>query len=250
MNLRHQMRKWAGWASLCLPLPVWSAEISTIQAEGKPMTVCLVDLKQDTLSLHLNKPDGSPWKQLAPVVKERQARGKKVWMAMNAGMYHADFKPVGLFVMDGAVIAPLNTANGEGNFFLQPNGVFFLAEGNANVWETSRYAKTSPKATLATQSGPLLLENGKVHPAFTKGSSSAKIRNGVGVVSATKVAFVISRAPINLYDFAEFFRSKLGCKDALYMDGTISCLTAPDSNVELSVKQGRDVGPIFVVEGN
>ena len=52
---------------------------------------------------------------------------------MNAGMFHPDHSPVGLQIIDGTVRNPINTDDGQGNFFLKPNGVFALGEQGAVV---------------------------------------------------------------------------------------------------------------------
>jgi uncharacterized protein YigE (DUF2233 family) len=58
------------------------------------------------------------------------------------------------------------------------------------------------------------------------------------------VVFVISESPVTFYEFASFFRDSLHCREALYLDGTISSLYAPKLNRE---DRGPDMGPIFGV---
>jgi uncharacterized protein YigE (DUF2233 family) len=147
---------------------------------------------------------------------------------MNAGMYRSDFSPVGLFVSDGQQTAPLNTINGTGNFYLKPNGVFALTKDGACVIDSAAYPALRERVILATQSGPLLVLGGKLHPAFNTNSESRLIRNGVGVPSSEIALFVISEAPVNFYELATLFRDKLHCPDALFLDGTISSLHAPE----------------------
>jgi uncharacterized protein YigE (DUF2233 family) len=148
---------------------------------------------------------------------------------MNGGMFHPSHAPVGLYIEGGRESTPLNTATEPGNFFLKPNGVFaVLADGRAVVVETSRWAALAPKARLATQSGPMLVIEGKLHPAFRESSDSRLFRNGVGVSSEGKVLFVISEDPVNFYEFATLFRDALKCRNALFLDGTISSLYAPE----------------------
>src|SRR5262249_17875694 len=144
-----------------------------------------------------------------------------------AGMYHEDFSPVGLFLANGKQLMPLNTASGTGNFFLKPNGVFALTETAAHVLESSEYPQLRERVILATQSGPLLVHGGRLHPAFTPDSKSRRMRNGVGVPSPDTAVFVISEAPVTFYEFATLFRDKLRCPDALFLDGVISSLHAP-----------------------
>ncbi|HKH44717.1 MAG TPA: phosphodiester glycosidase family protein [Thermoanaerobaculia bacterium] len=159
-------------------------------------------------------------------------------------MYHGDFSAVGLFVSDGRQAVPLNTADGRGNFFLKPNGVFVVTESGARVLESSEYPELRERVVLATQSGPLLVLAGKIHPAFKPDSASRHIRNGVGVPSPDTALFVISEAPVSFYDFATLFRDKLHSPDALFLDGTISSLYAP----ALKRSDSRaDLGPIIAV---
>lgn len=124
-------------------------------------------------------------------------------------------------------LQPLNVDEGEGNFFLKPNGVFAMTASGAAVIETSAYSKLASMVKLATQSGPLLLHGGQINAAFKPGSVSRLRRNGVCVRSPGKVAFVITDGPVNLYEFAAFFRDALACQDAQYLDGAVSALSAP-----------------------
>ena len=104
-----------------------------------------------------------------------------------------------------------------------------MAAGKAGILETDAYARRTPSAEFATQSGPLLVSGGTLHPEFNARSTSFKLRSGVGVCRErwTRVKFVISAAPVNFYTFATFFRDALNCPDALYLDGSISALYTP-----------------------
>ena len=164
--------------------------------------------------------------------------------AVNAGMYHEDFSPVGLFVRDGREESPLNLADGVGNFFRKPNGVFLVSDAGPRVVEASEYpALAKSGVRLATQSGPLLLRHGVLHPALIPNSDSRKIRNGVGVSGHTAI-FVLSETPVNFYDFALYFRDVLHCRDALYLDGTVSALYSKALRRNDFV---RELGPILGV---
>ncbi|MBS0461086.1 MAG: phosphodiester glycosidase family protein [Proteobacteria bacterium] len=191
-------------------------------------TVTRVDPGREKLRLFLDDAAGAPFKRFDAVATWLDAHGQRLVFAMNAGMYEPDRSPVGLFVADGKQRAPLNTKDGVGNFYLKPNGVFFLrADGTAGVLETARYAAAGIQPLLATQSGPLLVDDGIIHPAFNPHSTSRLIRNGVGVDGKGAVIFAISDGPVSLYEFAAFFRDTLHCANALYLDGTVSSLYAP-----------------------
>lgn len=160
-------------------------------------------------------------------------------LTTNAGIFEPDLRPTGLLVIDGETIAPLRRGDGAGNFFMLPNGVFQLGASGARVLETSEY--TGDGVALATQSGPLLLRNGKMHPAFRKSSAHRVIRSGVGVRGPKEIVFVISRDDVSLHDFAAFFRDTLHCPDALYLDGIISGQGAEDVGLD------EDTGPFSAV---
>lgn len=137
---------------------------------------------------------------------------------------------MGLYIEEGKTIQPLNTRNGEGNFYLSPNGVFFIKnDDQAGIALTGNFKNTDIK--YATQSGPMLVIDGKINAGFTKESASLYIRNDVGITRDNKTVFKISNVPVSLYDFAEYF-FKLGCENALYLDGAISNIYVKDRNTE------------------
>jgi uncharacterized protein YigE (DUF2233 family) len=138
-----------------------------------------------------------------------------------------------------------NTKSGSGNFHMRPNGVFYVAGDKAGVLETRAFLKQRPRADLATQSGPLLVINGRVHPRFDRDSTSLEARTGVGVQTGTKLIFAISEAVVSFDAFARLFHDGLGCSNALFLDGgRASSLYAP------SLKRGGNVlslGPMLAV---
>lgn len=154
---------------------------------------------------------------------------QKLIFATNGGMYKMDHSPVGLFIQEQKVISPLDTSSGRGNFYLMPNGVFYITTANkAVICPTSDY-KHNSQIRFATQSGPMLLINGAIHPAFKKGSANLNVRNGVGILPGNKLLFAMSKEPVNFYDFAEYFKS-MGCINALYLDGVVSRTYLPEKN--------------------
>ena len=193
--------------------------------EGTAYTVCTVDLARERLRLFWQARDGRPYQSLSRL---GEAQGTGLTFAMNAGMYHEDLSPVGLYVEDGRQMKAASTANGPGNFHLKPNGVFYVRAGKAGVMETGRFLAARVKADLATQSGPMLVIGGQIHPKITADGPSHKIRNGVGVRDDGRTAvFAISEAPVSFGTFARLFRDALHCPDALFLDGSVSSLYAP-----------------------
>ncbi|MFN0265017.1 phosphodiester glycosidase family protein [Tepidamorphus sp. 3E244] len=200
--------------------------------DHKAMTalVCRVDMASADLRLFLNKPSGNPFGGFGPLRRELETRGKSLVFAMNGGMYHEDLSPVGLYVEDGKRLKEANTNAGPGNFHMLPNGVFWFGEGKAGVTETKAFVKSRRKPSFATQSGPMLVIGGKLHHRFLPDSTSHKVRNGVGVRDGGRTAvFAISQRSVTFHDFATLFRDKLGCNDALFLDGSISSIYAPQA---------------------
>ena len=140
----------------------------------------------------------------------------------------------------------MNRHVGSGNFSQQPNGVFLIEGGAARVITTDEYATEHPKPSLATQSGPMLVHNGEITTSAVMSPTSTwrKIRNGVCAPSPDTAVFAISDSPVTFYEFAGFFRDVLHCREALYLDGTISSLYAPSLHREDS---GSEMGPILGV---
>jgi uncharacterized protein YigE (DUF2233 family) len=206
-------------------------------------TIVRVDVRTNRLELFLRDETGRTFNRFDRLKAWLAGRNEQLLFALNAGMYNSDFSPVGLLVEDGREISPLNVAEGTGNFFLKPNGVFFVSASGPRIVETMEYPALAHGVRLATQSGPLLLRNGVVNPAFDAVSTSRLIRNGVGI-SKNTILFVISEQPINFYEFAVFFRDELECQDALYFDGVVSSLYS----VKLQRNDSRaNLGPIIGV---
>ncbi|MCU7551412.1 phosphodiester glycosidase family protein [Chitinophagaceae bacterium LB-8] len=167
--------------------------------------------------------------------------------AMNGGMYEPDLSPVGLFVSEGKMYNPVNLQkDGPGNFYMQPNGIFMLDNNDdARILVSDNYPAGNYKPKVATQSGPMIVSNGVFNKAFTKGSPNVNIRNGVGINKANNVVFVISEDRVNFYEFAELFKDKLGCNNALYLDGAISQYYAPE--LQSIPRQGAPLGTFLTV---
>jgi len=210
-----------------LPGSAYALDFRTVVCGGKKATVCDVDLATDRLGLFWRDDAGQPLRNFDSLAKWQASGGKRLLFAMNAGMYEADFSPVGLFVSEGKQLVPPNLKSGTGNFYLKPNGVFVITGGGAEIVESARYREVSDRVMLATQSGPMLVIHGRVHPAFKPDSVSRLFRNGVGVTGSGRVIFAISDGPVNFYEFATLFRDCLKCTDALFLDGTVSSLYAP-----------------------
>ena len=216
----------------------------SVTFDTAPFIVC--EFARDAeIRLRLLGDDGAPLGTFDALATDL---GAEPVMAMNAGMYHADRAPVGLYVEGGETLAPLQSRAGPGNFGMLPNGVFWSDGSRVHVTETLAFqsageADEAPDIAFATQSGPMLVIDGALHPRFLTDSESRKRRNGVGV-DADTVWFAISDAPVNFHHFARLFRDELGADDALYLDGTISRIRARELGRN---ERGAPLGPMVAV---
>jgi uncharacterized protein YigE (DUF2233 family) len=198
-----------------------------VSFDGASYRVVRINLSRERLSLHWLDPDtGKPFANIEALRSWGARHGEQLRFAANAGIYDRKGSPLGLYVEAGKVLKPLNTAHGDpaaGNFSMRPNGVFLVDhKGHARVMTTAAYRSHPPDPRLATQSGPMLVIDGAINPHFLARSTSLKWRSGVCAPEPGQVVFAISESPVNFHSFARLFRDRLGCRDALYLDGTIS----------------------------
>lgn len=214
-----------GWAGAASAAP----SCRSVSFEGAAYTVCTARADRDEIRLWHSDATGRLYGGFGALEADLAARGQRLAMAMNGGMYHEDRRPVGLYIEDGQERAGIVTRDGPGNFGLLPNGVFCVMDGRAAVLESRAFAADPPPCRHATQSGPMLVIDGRLHPRFLPRGSSRFVRNGVGVMAdGVTVHFAISDERVNFHAFGRFFRDYLGTPDALYLDGKVSRLHAPD----------------------
>lgn len=216
-----------------------------VEYGGNSYTVCSFHAPHDRISLHWRNAKGEPYASFGALEEDLESSGRTLSVAMNAGMYDDDLAPIGLYVEDGQRHKSANTRDGPGNFHLKPNGVFYVADGKAGVSETARFLAAKLKPRIATQSGPMLVVDGKLHPRFLEDSTSRKRRNGVGVKDdGNTVVFAISDGFVTFHEFGNLFLEKLKTPNALFLDGTVSSLFSADLNRS---DWGRPMGPMLSV---
>ena len=237
------------WAALILGLwcaPVWADSCDNFTYDELPYTICEVDLDDTALRLFLNSDTGAPFGHFAAIDRSLAPDGEMLGFAMNAGMYHDDRAPVGHYVENGTEQMRVITNDGPGNFGLLPNGIFCIQEGRADVIETLRFVEEAPDCEFATQSGPMLVIDGDLHPRFLPDSTSRYIRNGVGTSADGKRAvFAISGVPVTFHQFGRLFQDGIDVPNALYFDGKVSRLHAPELNrSDVGFRLGPIVGTV------
>ncbi len=211
--------------------------------EQHAYTLCEAPLSRFDIRIYWRRPDGAPYAYLRSLPAANN-NGGRLAFALNGGMFQPDYSPAGLYIEEGSEFVHANTARGLGNFHLKPNGVFYAGEGRAGVLETGAFLKQRPKAEFATQSGPMLVIDGKLHPRIAKAKASAKMRDGVCVREGAAF-FAISEEEVPFDTFERLFRDGLKCRNALFLDGG----SAPALYVP-SVRSGNSflsLGPMIAV---
>lgn len=212
----------------------------------------VVRVAPEKLELVWKDENGNAYRSFDKVIETYEAKGKTVRFLMNGGIFQMGGTPCGLHIENGRTLHPLNLKDDEGNFYLKPNGVCWIEQTgkqvHASIAESASYQKhsdtTKGRILNAVQSGPLLLIDGARHPAFRENSANKLHRNGVGVDAKGNLIFAITDKDqqVNLWDFAGLFL-KLGCRQALFLDGDISNMAI---NPDKSVKN-NPFGAIFVI---
>ncbi len=235
-------------AVILLPIQISNclAQAAVTLFNGVSFTYYQIDLESTKLVL-LSKDDNGVRLRNAGELELRAKRsGKSLKFATNSGIFDSRFNSLGLHVEAGKQITSLNTGEGDGNFYLKPNGVFYVKGSQASVVPTEKF-DNGLTVDYATQSGPLLLDQGIINSKFNPNSVNKLIRSGVGVKLGSIVIFAISDDPVTFYEFATFFRDHLKCRSALYLDGVISKMYAADLN---RLQKSGDFAAMFVVFGD
>lgn len=215
-------------ALFCGPADAAASEPCLRQSfEGAGYAICAFDPRRDDIRVFWKAGDGKPFGKFQALADALKSHGLSLRFAVNGGIFQENFTPLGLYVEDGRELHRVDQRDGASNFHLKPNGVFYVGAGSVGVLETARFLGLAPQARYATQSGPMLVIDGKLHPKIQPTGTSAKIRNGVGVRADGQAVFAISDGPVTFHAFARLFRDRLGCPNALYLDGSISSLYAP-----------------------
>lgn len=214
----------------CSVYAVEGLEVSCLTSRRATYIVLRVDLKAALVKVLWKNSAGVPYGSLDQAYRQI---GGDLLALTNAGIYSENYTPEGLHIEDGATLSPLNLRGGEGNFYLRPNGVFYVTDDGAGIIESEKFNTISGRAGVheATQSGPLMVIDGEVNQDLKPDSQSLYMRNGIGVKSPDEVYIVLSEGKVNLYDFASVFKEQLHCRNALYLDGCVSQVYLPTRDV-------------------
>lgn len=191
-----------------------------------------------------------PFNTLSSIQKKLALEQQDVLMLTNGGMFTNSYNAEGLLIIDSQEISAIDTGNSEQflNFYFKPNGIFYIENDEFKISETMNFLQACAAGDInpvfATQSGPMLLLDDKIHDGFNQDSQSKKIRSGVGVLDNGKAIFIVSQTELTFYDFANLFQSLFSVKDALFLDGAISKIYVKDL---IGSGMGHKFGPIVSV---
>ena len=210
------------------------------------LTHCIADPDEHRIATVLGPKPDMPYRGLGGLAEDRAKESADVAFAINGGMFDEEGQPIGYYVEDGKRLKTINTNEGPGNFHMLPNGVFFGTGGKWQVHTSANFIENITKRpAFGTQSGPMLLIDGKLHPKIAEDGDSRHIRNAVGVDEDGRAHFVISEVPVSFGKLARFFRDELELDEALYLDGKVSALWNPAT---ARIDARAPLGPLIVVE--
>jgi uncharacterized protein YigE (DUF2233 family) len=225
------------------------AQVVPIQHNGQSYYIYKVDLRTANLQFHW-KSGPQPLAAIENLKRSLAAEGQEMTFATNGGIYSPNLNPLGLYIENGRQLNPINNKAGNGNYYLKPNAVFYIGKNkSASIVTSEKYAAASAGKEIeyALQSGPQLVIDGKIHPEFQAGSANLNVRSGVGIISEHEVVFAISVGEVNFYEFASLFKDKFLCRNALYLDGTVSNMYGLPFKGGFSNTHGTQVAPFSVM---
>ena len=205
-----------------------------------------VDQSKHRIELRLLDENGKPLGSFKRLKNELDGKGQDLIFSMNAGIYMQNQMPLGLYIENSKTYRKLNTKkNLYGNFYLNPNGVFLISNGKAHILESDLFNKFSRDHPIeyATQSGPLLLINGKYNKSLSKYDKNKVIRNAICINSRNEVTFSISKKSVSFSEMSRHLSEDLMCKSALYLDGSISGAYKD----QITTSNFNLYGPLFLV---
>ena len=177
------------------------------------------DLEKSDIKMYWKSEDGTAYKNIKNFISKSSE--KKILFVTNGGIYTENYTPEGLYIENYKLMSELNLRKEFGNFYMKPNGVFYIENGKPIISDSEEF-QYNKNISYAVQSGPLLIKNGEINKEFSSDSKSFKIRSAVGLDNENKVFFYMSKKEISFYEFSKYALDNLDCKQLLFLDGTIS----------------------------
>ena len=106
-----------------VPIHLW-AQVTSYTRQYSEVNYTVVEVHDLTkLRLLLNQKGSSTPLNYFSQIPTQLKTCEQMTFAMNAGMFHYTYRPVGLYIERRKKLFPLNRLRGWGNFYLEPNGV-------------------------------------------------------------------------------------------------------------------------------
>ncbi len=201
---------------------------------GSTFCAYILNPQVETVNFHYKNEKNENFSSIENLKTSIEKAKLDIQMITNGGMYSPANEPQGLYIENKKTYKTIDTLNDKDgtNFYLFPNGVFYMDTlNNFGISSTENFIKKISDYSLiknATQSGPMLINNGEIHKSFSKASQNEKIRSGVGITSSNQLVFLITLDDCNFYDFAICFKEIFDCNNALFLDGAISKMFIKD----------------------
>jgi hypothetical protein len=147
------------------------------------------------------------------------------FFAVNAGTTDANCDLLGLYIKEKVPTQPINLNNGEGNFYIKPNGFIGFLNNEIDIKNATKF-NSSVSYQNAIQNGPMLISDNVINPNFNVNSTNKNFRVGVGTFFSNNgqfMVFALSNSPLSFYQFAAFFSEKFKCNNALVLEGGEAC---------------------------
>jgi uncharacterized protein YigE (DUF2233 family) len=201
---------------------------------GSTFCAYILNPQVETVNFHYKNKKNENFSSIENLKNSIEKAKLDIQMITNGGMYSPANEPQGLYIENKKTYKTIDTLNDKDgtNFYLFPNGVFYMDTlNNFGISSTENFIKKISDYSLiknATQSGPMLINNGEIHKSFSKASQNEKIRSGVGITSSNQLVFLITLDDCNFYDFAICYKEIFDCNNALFLDGAISKMFIKD----------------------
>ncbi len=183
------------------------------------------NLEKENIHIFWKDEEGKPYITLDNLMSTQKAKGRLLLFAMNGGIYSNDATPGGLYIEDYELIKGMNLNSGTDNFHAKPNGVFFMKKNKPYVIISEDFSYDSD-ISMAVQSGPMLIYQGKINDRYTAKGSTKYVRNGVCINNDNALFFIQSLEESNMYNFAKAVKERFNCINFLYLDGFLSHMQA------------------------
>lgn len=158
---------------------------------------------------------------------------KNEHFSINACISDTKCKPIGYYVNDYKEIQQVNSSNnGQGNFYIKPNGALLIMDNDIIICKTSEISKYS-NIRIGFQSGPMLLINDEINSSFNINSQNKNIRCGAGIYEINKksyLVFAISSVLVTFYEISRFFKEKYNCTYAICLESAGCSMNLPYLN--------------------